>query len=263
MSADRHGPGDRRADLYRLAGDHSRHWWQREHGNRHVPPIFALLTDEEWALMLDWFEATGDVTGEANIPANCILQALIEGNGLTRIVELGRFEGYTTLLLGFMLRRMWAVGGLISFDVAVPHTRRVGKWVKRAHLEPYVKIELGDSRDPESLTRARAHFGGQDPQLVFLDSSHAFDQTIAELDLWYDAVVPGGFIVCHDTSEFARRYDHTGRGGVKAGIRTWRSRHRRGVPFINLNVDAMAFAGLVYGDLNGLAIIQKPLTRPE
>jgi hypothetical protein len=250
---------DRRAAWTALAATHGRHWWTRIPGNDYVPPVFALLTDDEWALMEEWWTWTGNGPGELNVPGIGVLGGLIEGGGIRRIVELGRYEGYTTLLVGFMLRRMGAPGGLLSFDIDPGATERARHWITRAGLDDYVRIVLCDSRDPASVALAREHFAG-DPQLVFLDTSHEREQTLVELPLWYESLAPGGLIVLHDSSIFAAQWDATGQGGVRAGLHEWIASLATPPQWVNLNDDLVAGPG-VYADANGLGIIAKPVGR--
>jgi len=242
-----------------VTASHDRHWWARLPGNDYVPPVFALLDDDEWTVMEEWWSATGIGPGELNVPGIGVLHGLIEGGGITRIVELGRYEGYTTLLVGFMLRRMGAVGGIISFDIYTNATDRARHWIDRAHLGAYARIALGDSRDPASVALVRAHFGAA-PQLVFLDTSHEREQTLVELPLWYDALEPGGLIVLHDSSIFAAQWDATGQGGVRVGLHEWIASLAAPPQWVNLNDDFASGPG-VYQDANGLGIIAKPVGR--
>ena len=54
--------------------------------------------------------------------------------------------------------------------------------------------------------------------MVFIDSSHEYWNTRAELDAWYPALAPGGLIVLHDSSEFAAGFDVTAKGGVRRAL---------------------------------------------
>jgi hypothetical protein len=220
-----------------------------------VPPVFALLTDDEWTVMEEWWTWTGIGPGELNVPGIGVLHGLIEGGGLRRIVELGRYEGYTTLLVGFMLRRMGARGGLISFDIDPAATERAAHWIARADLGEYVRIVLGDSRDSTSEATVREHFGCA-PELVFLDTSHERGQTLVELPMWHASLAPGGMLVLHDSSEFAAQWDATGEGGVRAGLHEWIGSLPEPPQWVSLNDDFVR-GPAAYADANGLAIIAK------
>ena len=97
-----------------------RFWWHTLRNTDYVPPVYARLSDPEWALMAEWFSVTqaNNTIGEINVPAMDFIQGLIMGNGIQRIVQLGHYCGYSALLIGFMLRAMRATPGLISFDIS-------------------------------------------------------------------------------------------------------------------------------------------------
>jgi predicted O-methyltransferase YrrM len=68
-----------------------------------------------------------------------VLQGLVMGSAITRIVQLGDHYGYSTLLLGFMLRAMGVSStGLASIDISDGATRVTQRWVDRAGLRSQV-----------------------------------------------------------------------------------------------------------------------------
>lgn len=239
----------------RFLSDHPRHWWLRQQG--YLPPALSLLTADERKVLVAWFEATerDQWIGECNLPAIGVLQGLIEGGGIRRVVELGHYAGYSTLLLGWMLRRMGAAHGLISFDVDPRTTAYAQPWIERAGLGAYVRLVAADSREPASVARAIEYLDGS-PGLVWIDSSHQRAQTTAELRAWYAALAPGGLIVLHDTSAHARQWDATKAGGVRGGLEDWLCQAPNGAQAINVNRDGGA---AVYADVAGLGIVHKPI----
>jgi len=238
----------------------ARYWWYRRRGVACDPPSLALLTDEEWELLEAWYDETDSkgLAGECGIPAIALLEALIVGGPISRVVQLGHFAGFSALLLGFALRRMACSRSLFSIDLDPGQSAFAEAWIVRAKLEDHVRIATGDSRDV-AMPRAAADWLGGGAQLVFVDSSHRYGETLEELDLWYDQLAGGGLILLHDASIFAQNFDSTGQGGVHRAAREWTA--RRGVPALLLNADLVAGTAperLVYGDPCGLAIIQKP-----
>jgi predicted O-methyltransferase YrrM len=236
-------------------------WWHRLPRSNYVPPIYAGLTDEEWQLLQDWFEETTrqNLIGECVVPIMSVLHGLIMGSGIQRIVQLGTHAGYSALLLGFSLRRMDAQQGLFCFEIDGPLCRFARTWFERAGLDSVVKVELRSSLDPASPQLARDYLGGA-PELVFLDSSHEYRQTLDELEAWYPALAPGGLIVLHDTSEFAASFDVTQQGGVRRALQEWREAHPEiEVISLNRNVPAMETPQMVYQDFCGAGLIQKPV----
>jgi len=122
---------------------------------------------------------------------------------------------------------------------------------------------LSDSKRPGLADEVVIHFKGLKPQLVIIDSSHQQDQTLVELDLWYDTLSPGGFLILHDSSVFAQKWDSTGKGGVKAAFDDWREQNPN-IQCINIDCAASldpASPHFVYQDGNGIGMIYKQKDR--
>ncbi len=238
----------------------TRFWWHRVPRHDYVPPIYAGLTDAEWNLLSEWYAETSrqNLIGECAAPIMSLLHGLIMGNGIHRLVQLGTFSGYSTLLLGFFLRQMGAARGLCTFEIGAPLCAFTQRWLERADLTAVVRSELCNSLDPVAPEIARAHLGGA-PELIFIDSSHEYENTLAELEAWYPHLAPGGFVVLHDSSEFAASFDATKAGGVSRAFQEWREAHPEAETFsINRHVCAQAEPGMIYQDFCGAGLIQKP-----
>ncbi len=242
--------------------DGPRYWWHRLPGMDYVPPIYSDLAEEEWEIIRAWYEETDQsgIIGECAVPLVSLLQGLVLGNWITRIVQLGTCSGYSSLLLGFMLRRMQARRGLFTLDINPELCAMTERWLARAGLSDYVTVSLGNSLDQNSLTAARAHFSA-DFEMILLDSSHEYQATVAELDLWYPALAKGGLILLHDVSEFAANFDVTAGGGVRRALAEWRQKNPE-AEAMSLNGESrtMALPRPPYKDACGVGIIHKPGT---
>lgn len=101
-----------------------------------------------------------------------------------QVIELGVRSGNSTAAF---LAAAEANGGHVwSVDIAWPHVPQhwetSGLWT----------VAIGDDLDlAEHLPDL--------VDIVFIDTSHTFDQTLAELYLYVGKVRPGGVILCHDT----------------------------------------------------------------
>lgn len=238
---------------------HNRYWWYRLKDTAYVPPVFSSLSEPEWQLMDDWFATTEREfasPGEMSVPGISLLSGLIGGNGIGAIVQCGHYVGYSTLLLGFLLRRMGKEQALFSLDIDKQATAFTQQWVDKAELGNQVRLKVSDSAAADAPAQARDYFG-REVQMVIIDSSHQYAHTLAELDLWYDALPAGGMIVMHDVSRFAQSFDATGNGGVLRASLEWCE--RRGVAPLLLNsfVSREPPEQLAYRDGCGLGIIQK------
>jgi len=243
------------------ADPHDRFWWHRLAVTDYVPPLYAGLSDEEWAVMEGWFAETARVgrIAEINVPAMSFATGLVAGNGVRRIVQLGHYYGYSALLVGFTLRAMGdGRPGLVTVDVDPAATAFTRAWVGAAGLEGVVAVLEGDSAAPATAERCERALGGA-PELLLVDSSHAYGHTLRELDLWAPRLPPGAIVLLHDASVFAQRFDPTGEGGVRRAIAEWLPRHP-GWEGMTLNGHVAPGAdgdALVYKDACGLGILQR------
>ena len=239
---------------------HNRYWWHKVPTTNYVPIPYSFLDEAEWALMQRWFEDTEKKypsTGEANVPPLSLLIGLISGSAINRIVQCGHYVGYSTLLLGFLLRKMGQKNALYSIDIDASVTKYTEGWIKDADLNDQVRLNVADSADKTGPSKASEFFGGKPPQLVFIDSSHQYEHTLKELDLWFDVLPQGGLMVLHDTSRFAATFDSTGKGGVFRAVSEWCAIHGRNALMLNSFVTGGSPGDYPYLDGCGLSIIQK------
>lgn len=241
-----------------------RYWWHRLPGMDFVPPIYSELSDEEWRIIRDWFEETdqsGQI-GECVVPLISLWHGFIMGNRADRIVQLGTCSGYSMLLIGFMLRRMNAPHGLFTLDRDPAMCAISQRWLSRADLDVFVRIAELDSTSSAAPAAAAQYLEGA-PNLVIVDSSHEYAATLAELDLWYPLLAPGGVIFLHDTSRFAEDFDVTKAGGVRRAFNEWRTAHPE-VEALLLNGESRTMEGRrpLYKDACGVGILHKP-TMPD
>jgi cephalosporin hydroxylase len=108
-----------------------------------------------------------------------------------------RFPGATVLELGTRAGNSTAaflaaaeqVGGRVwSIDIARP---RIPDWWYDAE---FWSLHVGDDMAPDALA-----FGPAVVDVLFIDTSHGYDHTLAELDAYVPRVRPGGIVLCHDT----------------------------------------------------------------
>ena len=244
-------------DEYR-SRDENRFWWWRIPGITHDPLIYMLATEEEKSIFDSWYEDTNDkrLIGECAPPLVSFLLGLISGNSVERVVQLGHYAGYSTLHVGMMFRKM-GKGKLFTIDIVERMSDYTRSWVDKAGLDEFVEVATGDSADPVMRDSAIASLGGM-ADIVIIDSSHKYDHTIRELDLWYPVVRENGFILLHDASNAAREYDPEN-GAVAGALEDWCAANS--VDYFVLNgggaTPARSHRELVYRDGRGLGIIQK------
>lgn len=241
----------------------NRYWWFRNPGHAFVPPIYSFLRQEEWDVLDAWYTDTDvhfPASGECNVPAMSFIHGLVMGSGIRGVVQLGHFMGYSTLLLGFMMRRMGFERSVFSIDIDKKASDYTQSWIQKADLGPYVKVFVSDSAAPSAVAGARSYLGSR-PSMVFVDSSHGYQHTLRELDVWYPELRPGGLMLLHDASQFAAQFDPSHSGGVRRALAEWLP--QSGASSLLMNSDAsigVSADSLVYGDPCGLGIIQKSIS---
>ena len=98
------------------------------------------------------------------------------------VIELGTRTGISTI--GWLWGLTHTGGHLTSVDLDVqPYIGDYDHWT---HIQ-------GDDMDPEIIA------GLAPAEIVFIDTSHTYDHTAAELEAYSKLVKPGGVIVLHDT----------------------------------------------------------------
>jgi predicted O-methyltransferase YrrM len=107
------------------------------------------------------------------------------------IAELGVNGGNSTVAFSVALAETARAGNLFSCDI-VP-CQGAAQLVAKAGAE-----HVWSFTQTDSLTFAR-QFQPASLDLVFIDSSHEYDQTVAELTTYAPLVAPGGRIFLHDT----------------------------------------------------------------
>ena len=148
---------------------------------RALPPRAALFQaramlraarlGDDWALQ------------SATRPAD-VAELLRLAKGRRLVVELGTATGWTagSLLLADPKRR------LMSFDPVV-----------REHREAYLALLSRSARERLELVPAPGHEArGVGVALLFVDSSHDRDATVAEFRAWEPRLAPGALVVLHD-----------------------------------------------------------------
>jgi predicted O-methyltransferase YrrM len=109
--------------------------------------------------------------------------------GRRRVVELGTGPAWTAIAFALADRRRQVT----TYDPTV--------WDFR---ERYLAL-AGRARGRISLVQAPGASGpapgSPPPELVFIDSSHEREDTLAEFRAWRDALTPGGIVAFHDYEE--------------------------------------------------------------
>ena len=103
------------------------------------------------------------------------------------VIELGTRTGVSTIA---WLHGLSQTGGHL-WSVDIDEVPPIGEYPNWTFIQ-------GDDLDPVIVARLP-----RPADIVFIDTSHLYDQTVAEIELYQHLVRPGGLMVFHDT-ELAR-----------------------------------------------------------
>jgi len=104
-----------------------------------------------------------------------------------RVIELGVRGGNSTAALLAGIEH--SGGELWSVDIAEPEVP--AEW----NGLPFWHLLVADDQSPEAVA-----FCPGDVDVLFVDTSHFYDHTMAELRLYVPKVKPGGIVLLHDTA---------------------------------------------------------------
>lgn len=133
--------------------------------------------------------------GEMNIPCRDgrFLYDLILKNGYKRGLEIGTFNGYSTLWLGLAFRKTG--GRVITIEYDRTSGEEARRNFKKAGLEDVIDSRLNDAF--KEIPTIKGNF-----DFVFIDALKP--DYVKFLRLLKDRILPGGAIVAHNVTNYAR-----------------------------------------------------------
>lgn len=146
-----------------------------------------------------------------------------------KIVELGVRTGNSTVAFLAGLSRSNNGGLMVSCDIE--KCEQAVASVAAAGVEGFWDFR------PETDSISLSGAVGFSPNMVFIDTSHERDQTVKELEVWSEKLLPRGRIILHDTLSRPE--------GVGAPVAEFLARNRE---WKHYNIDVCC----------GLAILDKP-----
>ena len=225
-----------------------------------MPDAMRLLSRRQMRALLWWYKRTdrkNEGIGECAIPAITFLTSFINGNSISRFVQLGHYTGYSSLFIAATFKRMGGDRRFLSIDIDPWATNYANLLAKKAGVSKFVQHIEGDSADSKNVELATSEL--EEIELLFIDTDHTYDHSMKEIAVWWPVLKPGGILILHDSSTFATSFGSTPDSGVKATIEEIFGNLKFGAININQEVDASGKKfDTTYLDGCGITVIQKP-----
>jgi len=113
------------------------------------------------------------------------------------IIETGIAHGGSLILSASILELIGGRGRVVGIDIDIrAHNRRA---IEQHRLAKRITLIEGSSIDERVIQQIRKIATGKKRVMVFLDSSHAHDHVLRELELYHPFVSKGSYLVVFDT----------------------------------------------------------------
>lgn len=192
-------------------------------------------------------EASPEFPGTTLAPTLSFLFWWALQNKPARILQLGTLIGYSAIVLADAVQDHR--GRVVTVDPDVRKLDIARDYAARAGFRNDILFLEGSTLN---TTTINALADGGPYGLIYLDTSHAYADTVQEIKTFTDPrfMRPDTLIVLHDTSILAQGWDDTGQGGVRRALREFEI-----VKAANLGLTVAWFDPPIFADTSGMALI--------
>lgn len=186
--------------------------------------MFRQLLKPETLAAFDQLHAENERHGETTPEDDLdVLAGIITASHAARILQFGTFLGGSALVLADLARANGAARAkVITIDPNPEMNASCNKYAKLAGLDDVIQTMDGYSTDPTLLLRLRVIQREYDWDAIFLDTTHQYAQTTAEIAAIAPMCGPSTLFLFHDASQYAAdTLDLGHQGGVARAIREW------------------------------------------
>lgn len=186
--------------------------------------MFRLLLKPETLAAFDQLHAENARHGETTPDDDLdVLASIVAASRASRILQFGTFLGGSALVLADLARtNAPEKAKVITIDPDPAMNESCMKYAKLAGLDGTIQTIDGYSTDPTLLLKLRVFQREYDWDAIFLDTTHQFQQTAAEIAAIAPLCGPRTLFLFHDASQFAADTLDVGhQGGVAKAMREW------------------------------------------
>ena len=133
-----------------------------------------------------------------------------------KILEIGTLVGYTTIILADIIND--ELQKIVSVELEENKIPKAKRYIKLAGFDDKVELLHGDSLEEKIIEKINRE---KPFDFVYLDGSHNYNHVKKELDVYWSMITKNGFLICHDSSKHAQKFDEKNEGGVRKALLEW------------------------------------------
>jgi len=176
--------------------------------------LYQRLLQPATLTALEVLAAENNTTGTTPDDDLDVLAALIVTAGGKRILHLGTFLGGSAIVLADLVGEG---GKLVTLDPDARMNESCRKYTALAGLSERIETVDGSSTDKKLLARL-----GREWDAIYLDTTHQYQQTVAEIDTLAPLCSSRTLFLFHDASKHAAdALDLGHQGGVRRAMREY------------------------------------------
>ena len=183
--------------------------------------LFRKLLPQQILQTMDEMIDDPAFLGATDAEASSLLSMIVSINKPKKILELGTFLGFSSLLFGGILTNYSAQYMIYTVERAEEIQNKAKYYVEKAGLLNNVKFIKSSSID-SNIVNKLVEYGPFD--FIYIDSSHIYKNTSEELKIYVEDerfTNASTLVVLHDAGESAKEFDSSGEGGVPRALKEW------------------------------------------
>jgi predicted O-methyltransferase YrrM len=187
-----------------------------------MTPLYQRLLTAPTAAALAQLHADQNSTGTAPDDDLDVLAGLVVASKARRILQFGTFLGGSALVLADLARDNGDGALVVTVDPNPAMNESCRKYAALAGLGDIIQTRDGFSTDPALLLGLRNFQSVRAWDMIFLDTTHQYGQTVAEIKAIAPLCGPHTLFAFHDASlHAAEALDVGHQGGVRRAMREY------------------------------------------
>jgi len=181
-----------------------------------IPIIMNQLSPSTKEQMIEIMKQE-DFPGSSDFKTLGLMFNLIYYSNAKKVLEIGSRIGFSGLTILDALSKSPGTGKklLVTIDPLKKLHDKAKSFFDNAGFSTNYKLITNTSESFEAQTESKKY---APYDVLYIDSLHSYNQIRQELKIYFPLLKKGGFLFCHDSSEFSTKFDKENNGGIRRGL---------------------------------------------